>query len=175
MRLILNNLSLCVNNGDLERAKKMLAEHITVIDSTDVRQFCSNTMINYVLSDFEKRCREKQIKFIYTVELDDAAEIDEISFLSIISNALDNAVNAQKELPAANRCIRLILKNEKSKLLLSVKNPYFKKPMIIDGLPVSSKPNHGYGTQSIRYMTEQMGGKCQFVLEEKQFVLRVVI
>jgi len=175
MRLILNNLSLCVNNGDLEAAKKMLADHIAVIDKKDVRHFCSNAMINYILSDFEKRCQEKQIKFIHTVELDDALDIDEVSFLSILSNAMDNAVNAQGELPATNRCIRLILKNEKNKLLLSVKNPYFRKPTIIDGLPVSSKPNHGYGTQSIRYMTEQMGGKCQFILEEQQFVLRVVI
>ena len=175
MRLILNNLSLCVNNGDLEAAKKMLADYIAVIDKKDVRHFCSNAMINYILSDFEKRCQEKQIKFIHTVELDDALDIDEVSFLSILSNAMDNAVNAQGELPATNRCIRLILKNEKNKLLLSVKNPYFRKPTIIDGLPVSSKPNHGYGTQSIRYMTEQMGGKCQFILEEQQFVLRVVI
>ena len=40
---------------------------------------------------------------------------------------------------------------------------------------MSAKAGHGYGTQSILYLTEKLGGKCQFVVQNNIFVLRVVL
>jgi sensor histidine kinase regulating citrate/malate metabolism len=111
------------------------------------------------------------------VEFTDSS-VDEITFSSILSNALDNAYNAQKELLPAHRTIRVLLKTTKEgKLLLSVKNPYKKAPLIVDGMPVSTDRTgeHGFGTQSIRYLTEQLGGNCRFSLEEGQFVVQVIL
>ena len=68
-----------------------------------------------------------------------------------------------------------LLKTSNDKLLLSVKNYFDDNIIFSDGLPVSNKPGHGYGTQSMRYMTERIGGKCQFTIERKEFILRVVI
>ena len=114
------------------------------------------------------------IEFNATVEIEEFS-VDEILFSSIISNALDNALNAQADLPEANRQIKLMLKDSDGKLLLSVKNPFKERPVFIDGLPTSNRKGHGYGTQSIRYMTERLGGKCQFILQNNMFVLRVVL
>ena len=100
--------------------------------------------------------------------------LDEVLFSSILSNALDNAINAQAALPEEQRTVTLMLKDSGGKLLLSVKNPYKNRPVFIDGLPVASKQGHGYGTQSIRYMTERLGGKCRFVLQDNIFVLQIV-
>ena len=70
-----------------------------------------------------------------------------------------------------------MLKSSDGKLLLSVRNPYKDKPILVDGMPISpaASQGHGYGTKSICYMTERLGGNCQFVLEENQFVVRVII
>ena len=96
-------------------------------------------------------------------------------FSSILSNALDNALDAQKELPQESRSVRLMLKTSGEKLLLSVENPIAAAPRFADGLPVSKKERHGYGTQSIRYMTERLGGKWQFSVKESTFILKVII
>lgn len=96
-------------------------------------------------------------------------------FSSILSNALDNALDAQKELPQESRSVRLMLKTSGGKLLLSVENPIAAAPRFDDGLPVSKKEEHGYGTQSIRYMTERLGGKWQFSVKEITFILKVII
>lgn len=68
-----------------------------------------------------------------------------------------------------------MLKMVEGKLLLSVKNPIKNTPVFSDGLPISNKKGHGYGTQSIRYMTERLGGNCQFSAEENVFTLRVIL
>ena len=94
-----------------------------------------------------------------TVELDEL-KVDELLFCSILSNALDNALNAQKLLPAQKCSIRVMIKVSNEKLLLSVKNPIGQRITFADGLPVTGRRGHGYGTQSIRYMTAKLGGMC---------------
>jgi hypothetical protein len=68
-----------------------------------------------------------------------------------------------------------MLKSSQGKLLLSVKNPIQKKPVFSDGLPITNQDGHGYGTQSIRYMTERLGGNCQFNAQDNVFITRVII
>lgn len=61
------------------------------------------------------------------------------------------------------------------KLLISLKNTFAGKPVFTDGIPHSGKAGHGYGTQSIRYVTEKLNGNCQLTVEDGWFVLRAVL
>lgn len=138
--------------------------------------FTYSTYHSFSLSEypFSTKCNSQNVRFIYTIELEELT-VDEVLFSSILSNALDNALNAQKELSVSLRTIRLILKSAHNKLLLSVENPVAKQPLFSDGLPVTNEKGHGYGTQSIRYMTEHLGGNCQFLTQDNTFTLRVII
>ena len=79
---------------------------------------------------------------------------------------MDNALNAQKDLPDEKRKIKIMLKTQNDRTLLSVKNPFSTPPLFVDGMPVSKRKGHGYGTQSICYMTEKLGGDCRIKLTE---------
>ena len=94
---------------------------------------------------------------------------------TLISNALDNALNAQLNLPPEKRNIDLMLKDSRGHLLLSIKNPYGEEPLFQDGIPIARQKDHGYGTKSIVYLSQKMGGNCQFTLHNDLFVLRVMI
>ena len=174
MRLLLGNLSLCIEQDDKEQALKTISGFVKQVESASLHRYCKNDTINYILANFQNRCKEQEIDFLITIEIEDLP-VDEILFSSIISNALENAVNAQEGLPVTERFIKLMLKNSGDKLLLSVKNPFDKTPVIIDGIPITHQKGHGYGTQSIRYMTEKLGGKYQFSLKDNLFILRVVL
>lgn len=174
MRLFLNNLGLCIEENDLDAARKMIAGFTSSVDSTVIRHYCENTMVNYILSDCAAKCEAARITFSPTVELEELA-VDENMFSLILSNALDNSIHAQSELPPDRRSIKVLLKTSDGRLLLSVRNPIAKVPPFADGLPVAARMGHGYGTRSIRYLTERMGGNCQFTAEKDQFILRVVI
>lgn len=174
MRLFLGSLSVALEEGDLEHAKKMVASYTDSVEKTTVRRFCENNTVNYVLSHYAARCEAQKIHFQTDVEI--GRELpDELFFSTILSNALDNALNAQQELPEKKRIIKVLLKNNDGRLLLSVKNSIRQVPKFVDGLPVSNRIGHGYGTQSIRYLTERLGGNCQFSVQNDMFVLRVIL
>jgi len=178
MRHLLSNLAVCIEEGDYAKAQELIATQSDLIAGTKVEHFCQYDIINYILSSFAAKCRTKQVAFTYAVSIESLA-VDEILFSSILSNALDNALNAQEELPEERRSIRLLLRTSGGKLLFSVKNPMKEGSVrFVDGLPVSEhspRAGHGYGSQSIRYMTERLGGDWEFFEQDGQFVVRVVI
>lgn len=174
MRLLLNNIAMCIENDDKETARKLISGYTTTIDATTVQKYCNNMTINYIFSDFSARCEELHIKFIYQIELGKLS-CDEVMLSTIISNALDNALNAQKLLPESERKINVLLRTHNDKTLFSVTNPYKNKPVFKDGKPFSQKTGHGYGSQSILYLAENMGGTCQFLMDENNFIVRVLI
>ena len=174
IRLLLNKLSLCIENDDAATARKIIDSYINVVESTTIHKYCTYPIINYILSDFVQKCDQNSVDFRCQINLSEL-NCDESIFSTIMSNALDNALNAQKRLPENKRSIHVMLKNRDHKLLFSVKNPFFEQPIFIDGFPASNRKGHGYGTKSIAYLTERLGGNYQFTLEDDLFVLRVVI
>ena len=174
MRHFLETLAFRLDDNDIDSAKKMISNLISTVEVTTIHRYCSNNTVNYILSNFASKCKELQIAFDTSVELAEL-KTDEIMLSSILSNALENAFNATKDLPIKKRSIKLMLKTSNGKLLLSVKNTYHEKPILIDGVPISHRAGHGYGTQSILYMTERLGGNCQFSVQNDIFILRVVI
>lgn len=174
MRLLLANLALTIKQGDKETSLKMISGFTKEVEANSLYRYCENDTVNYIIANFENKCRQSAVHFDATVDIEKLS-VDEVLFSSIISNALDNALNAQTVLPEEERQIKLMLKDSDGKLLLSVKNPFKVKPVFVDGIPISDKKGHGYGTQSIRYLTEKLGGKCQFTLQNNTFILRIVL
>lgn len=178
LRLLLNSLSSCIEHSDKETARKLIAGFSHQVETPSIKRYCENDTLNYVLSDYAARCQEKGIRFQPVIELSELT-VDEILFSIILANALDNALNAQEGLTGEDGSsegdIRILLKNSSGKTLLSVKNTFREPPQFRDGQPVSFRKGRGYGVQSILYITETLGGNCQFVIEDNRFVLRVVV
>lgn len=176
MRLLLSTLALSIEQDDKENALNLISGYVEQVEAAALHRYCRNDTLNYVLTDFESKCKKAEVAFHVKLELE-VLPVDEIKFCSILSNALDNALNAQAELPREKRQIHLMLKHSGGKLLLSVKNPFRGESPLkgVGKIPVSTRKGHGYGTQSILYMTEQLGGKCQFSVQDQTFILRVVL
>jgi len=172
MRHLLSNLALIIKQDDKDNALKLISGYVSEIESAALRRYCENDTVNYILTNFENKCSKAGVSFQLDLEMD-SLTVDEIMFSSIISNALDNALNAQLLMPEEERYIKLMLKSSDGKLLLSVKNPFLPRP------PQLHKPalrsGHGYGTQSIIYLTEKLGGKCRFSAENNVYILRVIL
>lgn len=117
MRLFLDNLALSIELGDTENSLKAISGYVTHVNATSIHRYCENNTINYILSNFQNKCNELKIDFIVSVQIESLL-VDEILLSSIISNALDNAINAQRNLPEKKREIKLMLKTYDGKLLL---------------------------------------------------------
>lgn len=174
MRHFINSLSVFLEQNDTDNAKKMLSSYSSFIEDARIQRFCNIDTFNYILSDFAAKCKTNNILFVYKIELSNL-QIDVNIFTSILLNVLDNAFNAQIELSTESRKVNLTLKTACNKLLLCVENPISREPVFENGIPLSSTAGHGYGTQSICYLTERLNGKCQFSVQNHNFITKIII
>ena len=175
MRHFLNNISSYIENGETEKAQELIHEVISAAEKTATQRYCKNEIVNLILSSYEDKISTNEIKFKYSVQVPEQLPYSEVDLTAILSNAMENAVHAVKQLPPERRMIDLDLRMKENKLLISLKNTYAEAPELRDGMPVSKEEGHGIGTQSIRYVAEKLHGNCQFSLTDDRFVLRVVL
>ena len=175
MRHFLANISAFIDNDETEKAKEYISEVLQSVDQTTMHKYCKNEIVNMILSSHENEIKANQIELQHSIQIPERLPFSDVDLTSILSNALENAIHAVLPLEAEKRKIALDLRMNGEKLLISVKKTFAEMPQIVDGMPLSQKAGHGFGTQSIRYITEKMKGNCQFTVKEDWFIVRVVV
>ena len=175
MRHFLANISAFIDNDETEKAKEYISEILQSVDQTTMHKYCKNEIVNMILSSHENEIKANRIELHHSIQIPEHLPFSDVDLTSILSNALENAIHAVLPLEAEKRKIVLDLRMNGEKLLISVKNTFAEMPQIVDGMPLSKKAGHGFGTQSIRYITEKMNGNCQFTVKEDWFIVRVVV
>lgn len=175
MRHFLTDIAGFVENGEKERTLNYIREIIAAVDSTATKKYCTNKIVNMILSSYEDKMKAWGVDFKYTIRIPEELGITDSDISSVLSNALENAVQAVSQLEETYRKIELDMHIHSDKLLISIKNTYGEKPKMADGLPVAKEAGHGFGTQSIRYITEKWKGNCQFLVDEEYFILRIIL
>ena len=175
MRHFLQNVALCIEEGQTEKAKSYISEVVQAVESVATKKHCKNEMVNMILSIYGEKMQDNAIVFQYTVQLPEQLPLSDVDLTSILSNCLENAIQAVLPLEPAQRRIVLTLQMRHNKLLLCLKNSFKERPVLVDGLPRSEKKGHGIGTQSICCVVEKLHGNYLFAVHEDQFVLQIVL
>ena len=175
MRHFLSTISAYIDSGECDKAKEYISGIVSYVDRTAMHKFCKNEIVNMILSSYENVIEENRIDFQQSIHIPEHLPVSDVDLTSILSNALENAIHAVLPLEVEKRHIALYLRMDDNKLLISVKNTFAEKPIMTDGIPHSSKADHGFGTQSIRYVTEKLNGSCQFSVKDDWFILRVIL
>lgn len=175
MRHFLNNFISFIEQGDAEKAKSYIREVIASVDRTAMQKYCDNEIVNMILSSYGNEMNEKGIRLHHSIQVPSRLPVSDVDLTSILSNGLENAINAVSDLDPDKRTIALDLRMFDDKLLLSIKNPYAHKVEMVDDIPQAKGNGHGLGTLSIKYVAEKLNGNCQFIAKDEQFVLRVVL
>ena len=175
MRHFCATISAYIDSGECDKAKEYISGIISYVDRTATHKFCKNEIVNMILSSYENVMEENRIDIKYSICIPEELPVSDVDLTSILSNALENAIHAVLPLETENRHITLHLRTDDGKLLISLKNTFAENPVLTDGIPHSSKEGHGFGTQSIRYVTEKLNGNCQFSVKDGWFILRIVL
>lgn len=175
MRHFMNNIITYIEQSETEKAKSYIREIIAAADKTAMQRYCENEIINMIISSYENQINENGISLHYSIQIPAKLSVSDVDLTSILSNGLENAIHAVSALDLNKRNIRLDLRMNDNKLLLSIKNPYAHQVEMVDGIPLAKGDGHGLGTRSIKYIVEKLKGSCQFVAQDGQFTLRVVL
>lgn len=175
MRHFLANISAFIDNGEIEEAQAYIREIIDNTDKVAMRKYCKNDIVNMILSFYEGQIKNNKIDFQYSVRIPEKLHFSDVDITAILSNGLENAIQAVLLLEEDKRYIKLDLYINDNKLLLSIKNTFAERPVFRDGLPQSRENGHGFGTQSIWSTVEKLKGNCQFSVDQNLFVLQVIL
>ena len=166
-----------IDAGEQARAKEYFDRITELTDGMDMRYSTGNALCDVVLND-KSRLADRyginmEVSFIYPEGISD------FDMGIILSNMLDNAIEACEKLGSKDRIIDVSLRTEGPCVLLTVANPY-DGDVIFDkesGLPVSTKPDgvHGLGLANVAMIAEDHLGRIMINAEGGVFSVSVML
>lgn len=175
MRHHLNVLDSFLTTGQPEQALAYIRK--TREDMTDlcVKRFCENETVNLICSSFAGKAERLGVALTIRARLPEVLPVSDTELCAILSNGLENALNAASQPENPARWISLYCGVRRNQLLLEIKNPYVGSITMEDGLPVTAEAGHGYGCRSIQAIVTQYGGLYTFSPEDGVFTLQIVL
>ncbi|MCH5343946.1 MAG: sensor histidine kinase [Acetatifactor sp.] len=175
LRHHLQYLAACLENGHTDQAQNYIIGICEEINSQNVRRYCENEAANLILSAFAGRAERAGISMNVQGALPAFILVSDSDLCVLLSNALENAINACQPMALAGTpCdIDVQVYDRNGKLFLQVTNPCRNTVRFEQGVPVSDRPGHGIGVQSICTIVKQYGGIYAFSVRDGRFVLRL--
>ena len=162
------------NSGDIEEIKKYLNELAEQTPDSQLTLYCSNSVLNALLSNYAENCAKLDISFDVRLALPKTLSIPNYEICIIIGNLLENAVEACQKIEN-ERKIELVAKTQGAQLALMVKNSFNGEAIEKDGLPVSVKKDGGFGLRSVRAITDRYDGHILTEWDKDTFTVYVMV
>ena len=176
LRHQLNQISMLVEEGDMEGLRGFLARSVSRIPSLETR-FCENSAADSVVGYYCGLCGREEIPIHVRLDLPETLPVDEMDLCLVLSNLLENALEASLRTAAVRRQITVTAYLHAARLLLiEVENPFDGAVKEKDGVFRSSKrKGDGVGLQSVRHIAERSGGASTFTYQDGVFRARVML
>lgn len=169
-------LSSLADKGDLEKIKEYLSIAGSKIPDSNLH-FCENQAADSVISHYAALAKRENIPFFAKVDLPAHIPMDEIDMCLVLSNLLENAIEASLKTAASRRKINAeIYLHYNHLLLIQVENTFDGTIQEKNHIFQSSKrTGNGIGLQSVRHIAEKNGGDCSFTYEDGVFAAKIML
>ena len=169
-------LSSMAEAGDLEKIKEYLYNVIQKIPTMHMH-FCKNQVIDSVISYYCALAERNTIPFHVQIDLPAQISVDETDFCLVLSNLLENALEASLKTAKFRQRIDIkIYRHASNLVLIQIENAFDGKIQQKHGIFLSSKRNeNGIGIQSVRHIVEKTGGGCDFTYDNGIFTAKIML
>ena len=134
---------------------RLLHDLDTHLKQTAVHPIAENPIINAALSVYGHQAQECGIPLHYKINLPKKLTMDEAELAFLLSNLLENAIQAAKKLPSP-KPIECTIQTKGSQLVLVIENSA-AEPLLFgaDGLPYTTAAGHGTGMISLAHFVQK--------------------
>lgn len=171
----IETLALKENNEKIVDIINSLNRHIINVEE---EHFCNHQILNAILNGKKNEALNKKVKYNVYVELGfEKPEIEDIDLISIMSNLIDNAIEAASKSPEGFIDIQMYKVNDGRFTTIKITNNYLEKPVEKDGEFVSRKQNpsmHGIGLRNVKAVVERYGGWTNIEYGDGQFCVTIM-
>ena len=169
-------LSSMAERGDLDEIKKYLSNVMEKMSGMSLH-FCENQAVDSVISHYAALAAKEEISFKAAIELPAEIPTDEIDLCLILSNLLENAVEASIRTEKSRRKINLEVRLHHTHLILiQVENAFSGQIQEKNEVFQSSKRDgNGIGIESVRRISEKNGGSSSFQYKNGIFTAKIIL
>lgn len=172
-----HNLKHIIGKIEGKLTKDEIASLQEAIQFYDSNIKTGNKVLDVVLCEKAMLCQKNGIQFFCMADGKKLDFLTAVQTYTLFGNIIDNAVEAVRQVEnPENKLISLLCRENNGYLEIEESN-YFDGPLVLeDNLPATTKENphqHGFGIKSIKYITEQYGGKLTVRVEDNMFFLNI--
>lgn len=168
-----------LEEGRKEEIRELLKELNEHMNEMRAVRYCENLSVNGVVSHCEKQAKKQGIRFEADIEVPQKMQINEFEFATVVSNLLENAVNAAGLVKDERlRFVRISAWGIKGQLFLHISNGCAREPEILEstGFPVSNGgERHGYGMLSVQAFVKKNNAMFDFASEDQVFHVKMLV
>ena len=151
------------------------AQKTELINNTNVFE-TGNRLINTILNTKFAEAREKDITFRFVINDLSHLKIEDRDCIVILSNILNNAIEAAEKCPEGKRQISVKAIIEDGQFIFSCRNTFIMSDQDPD-MKSRKKDiiSHGYGIDNVKEAVNRNNGTCFFERQENEFVAVIII
>lgn len=178
---IKNQLSavyILISKDEAKEAMDLIAKSNDVVNGVETFVRTDNAVANSIINSKLSIATALGIK-VSCITVSDFDGISELDLCDLLSNTLENAVTACKNMPPdTNRFIYLEIGEENNIYTFLVKNS-IEKSILSENPQLhttkTDKINHGLGTAIIKDIADKYNGRCDFYESDNMFCCQVIL
>lgn len=161
-------------NGEYEKLKSMAKNYAEHPGEPTPESYCRHTLLDAVLSSYLQEAQRKDIRVTVKAAFPEILPVNESELAIVFANALENAIFACEKLPADQRYIE-VRSITSPAFMLQVANSFDGSIAFDDdGVPLSSRKGHGFGTRSIVSFCMKNNAFYEFKVRGQEFLLKII-
>ena len=166
----------CFNSGDYDGAKAYISRILDKLNSKYSYVETGNSLLNHILNEKLNAARDRGISVKAEIETLFFRRMESIDFSALLSNLLDNAIEACGTEAAPEIVVTVAKRRDYETMLVKNKiscSVLERNPELLSSKP--EKDSHGMGIPQIRSITEKYDGMSDFYEEDGYFCACVFI
>ena len=167
-----------INDEDYENAKAYTSNIMGKLNSMHSYIETGNSLMNHIINDKLEKARNNDIAIKAEIENLQFVKLESIDFSALLSNMLDNAIEASMCEIQTNRELHIIISKQRGYETICVKNRITKSVLAENPEFKTTKKNkekHGVGMGKIRSIVNSLEGMCDIYEEAGFFCIKVFI
>lgn len=172
-------LNLLLENQQYDELKKYLSKYQSEYSKAKSLIQCGNQVIDNILNIEINKCITNNIKLQQEILVPSELNINPIDLCSLLSNIIDNSIDAVAKLTERQKIITLKIKYINDYLIITATNPtnkeFTSKELSSIKTTKSDKENHGYGLKIIQAICKKYNGHFELNYQNHNFIVSIMI
>ncbi|MBQ6265331.1 MAG: GHKL domain-containing protein [Clostridia bacterium] len=169
------SLQSLLSAGDINSAKDIINNKLNLLDIEQGKIInTKNPVIDSIISYKKAYAESFNIVFDISIKITVPIRINELEFGVLLGNAIDNAIEAEQNMPVNQRCISVQIVSVDETITVYINNPVKEE---VTSLLSSKKDKfyHGFGLKSMKTIAEKYNGILETSCDSNEFRLNIIM